>query len=279
MTPIYETLIQQVRASRFVHLDDTPVKLLAPGLGHAATGRIRVYRSEAATVFQCTPTREGRHPEAILDGYRGFIVADAYAGHNDLYGPGRATLISCWAHVRRTFHELKDDQPLALRLVQDIGALYEIERELADVDHDQRRRARIQRALPRIADIERRLRDAQPQSTPAIALGKAIAYARNRWPCLTTYTEHGFLPIDNNPAENALRPWAIGRKNWLSFGTLAAGQRAAIIATLIDNCRRHDLDPFAYLLDTAASLHQGCTAYHELTPAAYAAQRQRRSIA
>jgi transposase len=279
MEPIYQALISQVRDARYVHLDDTPVKLLSPGLGHAATGRIWVYRSEQATVFQCTETREGRHPEAFLAGYRGYIVADAYAGHNGLYGPERATPISCWAHVRRKFHELMNDQPLALRLVEDIGEIYRIERDLALVDDDVRRQSRMQRALPRIAAIEQCLRHSQPQTTPGSALGKAITYALNRWPHLTTYTTQGFLPIDNNPAENALRPWAIGRKNWLFFGSLVGGQRAAVIATLIDNCRRQGIDPFIYLLDTAAALHRGATDYHDLTPLASACRRDLRTTA
>lgn len=279
MEPIYQALILQVRAARYVHLDDTPVKLLAPGLGHAATGRIWVYRSEQATVFQCTETREGRHPEAFLGDYRGYILADAYAGHNGLYGPERATPISCWAHVRRKFHELMNDQPLARRLVEDIGEIYGIERDLALVDDGVRRQSRIQRALPRIAAMEQCLRHSQPQTTPGSALGKAISYALNRWPHLTTYTTQGFLPIDNNPAENALRPWAIGRKNWLFFGSLIGGQRAAVIATMIDNCRRQGIDPFIYLQDTTAALHRGCTDYHDLTPLASASRRDQRTTA
>ena len=277
--PIYQALIAQVRAARYVHLDDTPVKLLSPGLGHAATGRIWVYRSEEATVFQCTESREGRHPEAFLAGYRGFIVADAYAGHSGLYGPGRGTPIGCWAHVRRKFHEISTDEPVASRLVDDIAGLYGIEQELRLVGEDERRRSRLARAMPILCTIERRLRDAQSVSLPASALGKAIAYAINRWPTLTTYTAHGFVPIDNNPAENSLRPWAIGRKNWLFFGSLAGGQRAAVIATLIDNCRRQAIDPFTYLGQVTAALNQGCTDYLSLSPLAVAGRADRRTTA
>ena len=273
MMPIYQALSDQVRAARYVHLDDTPVKLLTPGLGHAATGRIWVYRSEEATVFQCTESREGRHPEAFLTGYRGFIVADAYAGHRGLYGPGRGTPIGCWAHVRRKFHELSADEPLAFRLVQDIRRLYDIERELSLVNEGERQRLRSERALPVISVIGSRLREAQMAVLPASALGKAIAYAVNRWPTLTPYTAHGFLPIDNNPAENALRPWAIGRKNWLFFGSHAGGERAATIATIIENCRMQDLDPYRYLCDTVAALHAGRNDYATLTPQAIARQR------
>ena len=96
-----------------------------------------------------------------------------------------------------------------------------------------------------------------------------------RWPTLTTYTTHGMLPIDNNPAENALRPWAIGRKNWLFIGSQKAGERAATLATLIENCRSNGLDPSAYLRDTVAALHRGVTDYDVLTPRIYATTNQR----
>lgn len=134
--------------SQAFHTDGLNATPLTPGLGHAATGRIWVYRSAEATVFQCTESRAGRHPESFLAGYCGFIVADAYAGHGGLYGPGRGTPIGCWAHVRRKFHEISADEPLALRLVQDIGKLYDIERELSMVDEDTRECLRGERALP-----------------------------------------------------------------------------------------------------------------------------------
>ncbi|MBA2721359.1 MAG: IS66 family transposase [Methylibium sp.] len=270
LAPVVEAIAVDVRAARWVHLDDTPVKLLDPGRGHTATARIWVYRSADAAVFRFTPTREGRHPAEFLGDYRGFIVADAYAGHERLYGPGRATPIGCWAHVRRKFHDIAEREPFALRMLDEIGRLYGIERELRLVDDDERRRARSTRATPLVTALRSRLDDARAKALPASDLGRAIAYAVTRWPTLTRYLEHGFLPIDNNPAENALRPWAVGRKNWLFFGSEAGGERAAIVATLIENCRMHRLDPFAYLLDTVAHLHRGCTDYAALTPRARA---------
>ncbi len=270
LRPICTVIASQVRAARFVHLDDTPVKLLDPGRGHTATARIWVYRSAHEAAFQFTATREGRHPAEFLGDYRGFIVADAYAGHERLYGPDRATAVGCWAHVRRKFYEIRDHDPFAGAMVGEIGQLYAIEGDLRLVGDDERRRVRRSRAAPLVARIRSRLGDAHATVLPASDLGRAVSYALTRWPALTPYLDHGFLPIDNNPAENALRPWAIGRKNWLFFGSQAGGERAAIVATLIENCRIQGLDPYAYLLDTVSHLHRGRTDYDALTPRAVA---------
>lgn len=279
--PIVDALADEVRTAPYLHLDDTPVQCLDPGRGRTATARIWVYRSATATVFRCTPTRAGRHPAEFLGDYRGFIVADAYAGHERLYrsaGSGLAKPVGCWAHVRRKFHELEGREPFAWRMVELIQHLYAVEDDLRLISDDhQRHRIRQRHAVPMLAQIRQQLDHARITALPSSALGQAIAYALTRWPTLVTYTQHGFLPIDNNPAENAIRPWAIGRKNLLFFGSLAGGERAAAISTIIENCRMQDIDPYGYLLETVAALHRGCTDYHALTPHAAAQAQDARS--
>jgi hypothetical protein len=270
MMPIVAVLSDQVRQASYLHLDDTPVRMLDPGRGRTATTRIWVYRSATATVFRFTTTREGRHPAEFLGDYRGHIVADGYAGHERLYGLDKATHCACWAHARRKFSELKDRSPLALAIVDDIQRLYAVERDLHDASDHDRWHARHHRSRPIITRIGDRITHAAIGTLPASDLGRAIAYTRDRFPQLQHYLAHGWLPIDNNPAENALRPWAIGRKNWLFFGSAAGGERAATIATIIDNCRRADLDPYCYLSDTIAALNAGRTDYAALTPHALA---------
>jgi transposase len=275
--PIYHAICNEVRAARYVHLDDTPIKMLSPGRGQTVTGRIWVYRSERETAFEFTESREGRHPAEFLRNYRGFVVADAYAGHNRLYGIDRATFICCWAHVRRNFSDIKDIYPFALRMVEEIQRLYLVEQDLRLVSDDERRRGREARSIPLLSRIHQLLTMAKISALPASDIGIAIDYALSRWPALIAYAQHGFLPIDNNPAENALRPWAIGRKNWLFVGSPEGGERAAIVTTLIENCRMQGLDPYAYLMDTIGELHRGCTEYRDLMPRVYAERRSDQS--
>ena len=273
MAPLVASLSDQVRQSPYIHLDDTPVRMLDPGRGHTATTRIWVYRSPSATVFRFSATREGRHPADFLGDYRGHVVADGYAGHERLYGLDKATHVACWAHARRKFSEIKDRYPLALALVEDIQRLYAVEdaaRLAPDADRHRRRQEQSRAIIDRIGS---RLDAAVAGRLPAADLGQAIDYTRKRWRQLRRFLDHGWLPIDNNPAENALRPWAVGRKNWLFFGSPAGGERAATIATIIENCRMQDLDPYRYLCDTVAALHTGRTDYAALTPQAIARQR------
>jgi transposase len=279
MGPIIAVLSDQVRQSSYIHLDDTPVRMLDPGRGRTATTRIWVFRSPTATVFRFSTTRAGRHPGDFLGDYRGHIVADAYAGHEQLYGIDQAAHAACWAHARRTFSDIKHHAPLALEMMEEIQRLYDIEaaaRHLTDAD---RQRRRHERSRPIVDRITQRLDQAAANTLPASALGIAINYARQRWPQLRRFLDHGFLPIDNNPAENALRPWAIGRKNWLFFGSPAGGERAAAIGTIIENCRQQHLDPYRYLCDTIAALHTGTTDYAALTPRAVAERQDTAGIA
>ena len=166
-----------------------------------------------------------------------------------------------------------DRSPLALALVEDIQRLYTVEdavRFAPDVDRYRQRQERSRAIIGRIGE---RLDAAVAGRLPAADLGQAIDYTRKRWRQLTRFLDHGWLPIDNNPAENALRPWAVGRKNWLFFGSPEGGERAATVATIIENCRMQDLDPYRYLCDTVAALHAGRTDYADMLPQAIAKRR------
>ena len=149
---------------------------------------------------------------------------------------------------------------MALALVEDIQRLYSIEDAARHVSDAERHRLRQERSRAIIDRIGEQLDQAVAGRLPAADLGQAIDYTRKRWPQLRRFLTHGWLPIDNNPAENALRPWAVGRKNWLFFGSPAGGERAAILATIIENCRHHHLDPYHYLGDTIAAITCGVMA-------------------
>jgi hypothetical protein len=241
-----------------VHADDTPVPVLAPGQGQTKTGRLWTYvrddrpagdTAAPAVWFAYSPDRKGEHPGRHLEGFRGVLQADAYAGFHHLYQDHQIQEACCWAHVRRKFYDLQQAHasPLATEAVQRIGQLYDIEREIRGCSPDERKQARQVRARP-VVDAMRTwfevsLRKLSHKSDVALA----IQYALNRWTALTRYLENGQIEIDNNAAERALRAIALGRKNYLFAGSDAGGERAALLYSLIGSAKLNGLDPEAYL--------------------------------
>ncbi|MFO0847176.1 MAG: IS66 family transposase [Gemmataceae bacterium] len=206
--------------------------------------------SNPYTVFDLTPGRGKEYPEAFLAGYTGYVQADAYAGYNGVHGGVRH--VGCWMHARRGFVEAQQSDPAkageALALIR---TLYAVERALADTGLvgdalAEGRRTRAGPVLDRFAgwlDIESRT--ARPKSP----LGAAIAYARNGWPSLTRYVTDGRLAIDNGPAERAVRPLAVGRRNWLFVGGDGGLATAAVLLSVCASAKRHGLNAWAYLRD------------------------------
>jgi transposase len=267
LEPIWQALGDEVRRHPYLHLDDTPIRQLDPGRGHCATARLWVYRSPEEVVFQFTPTRAGRWPMEFLHDYRGFVVADALAAHNQLFTSGERTEVACWAHARRNFHKLEDDDPIARDLVVRIGRLYDVERIARAWPAWQRADLRRREAVPIITALRQHLATIHG---PTGALANAIGYVVDQWTALNRYLEHGFLPIDNNAAERAIRPVALGRKNYLFVGSTDGERWAAIFYSLMENCRIQKLDPYRYLVDIFAAIHAGQRDYHALTPRAWA---------
>jgi transposase len=247
LRPICDAIRMGVLAGGYVQADETPVSYLEPGgdvlfdwqTSRAAACLEKVIAADFSGTIQC-------------DGYSAY---GAFArGHK-----GKITLAGCWAHVRAKFHEALDQAPRTTAwLLGQIGHLYRIERGLREQRAGPRLRAairawqsrpiqeRIQRALIRLKSSHRHL----PQSL----LGRAIDYALSQWPTLGVWLEDGRVEIDNNLLENAIRPAALGRKNWLFIGHAQTGQRGAILYTIIESCRRRGLDPYAYLRDALARL-------------------------
>lgn len=248
----------RVLASGIVHHDDTPVDLVTEGM---QAGRyIREARLWVATVprrdgpwthFHFTASREGRHVEEFFAGYAGTVMSDDFAGYGRL-DPDRVKRSACWTHARRKFFEAQDSNPLeAAEMLERIGVLYKLEGSVdPGVEHDaQRAQMRQELALPQLVAIRERLDLWAPKALPKSPLGKAIDYAVDNWPRLLRYTQDPRLPIDNNVAEQAIRPVALGRKNWLFLGSERGGHAAAIYMTLVATCRRAGVNPFDYLQD------------------------------
>jgi len=274
LSPIAEAVFREVLAGPFVHADETPVtmKLLPRG-----TKKAYLYtctdREQVGFRFATGRSKEG--PIEMLGTYSGFVHRDAYAGYIEAMKRGGATWVACWAHVRRGFHEaLKTDPEGASKMLAMIQLLYRVEADARELDDAARQQARAERSVPLLERIKTELAEQARTALPSGALGQAVAYAQNQWPALIRYVEHGMLAIDNNAAERALRPIAVGRKNWLVAGSEEGGHRAAILYTLVGSCKLLNINPLEYLRDvlTRVSTHPS-SRVAELTPKGWKAAR------
>jgi len=253
LAPLQERMRRLVRASAVIHTDDTPVPVQARGRGRTKQGRFWVYvgdRDHRYAVFQYTPDRAASGPQGWLKGYEGYLQADAYAGYQEVYDTGRVREVACWAHARRKFYEARTTNPgVCLQAMAWIKRLYAIEREARErgLEPGQILLLRQERAVPLLEQFRPWLdaQDVLPKSPTAAA----IAYVCSRWDAFTRYTTDGLLSIDNNPAENALRRVALGRKNWLFAGSDQGGHTAATLFSLIASAALHELDPYRWLRD------------------------------
>ena len=265
LSPLVEAVGQHVMTAEKLHADDTPVPVLAPGTGKTKTGRLWVYlrderphggKDPPAVVYRYSPDRKGEHPRSHLAGFRGFLQADGYSGFGPLYkaadGKGAVvTEIACWAHARRNFYDIHvaTKAPLAADALERIGRLFDVERTINGLPPAERQRIRQAKARPLVDDLAAFFDATLPRLSGKSDLAGAIRYARTRWAALTRYLDDGRLEISNNAAERAIRPLALGRKNYLFAGSDAGGQRAAAIYTLVQSAKLNNLDPEAYLRD------------------------------
>jgi len=258
LRPLVEALKRYALAAAKVHADDTPLPVLAPGHGKTQTGRLWPYvrddrpagdEAAPAVWFAYSPNRRGEHPQTHLKSFAGILQADAYAGFAPLYAGGQIVEAACWAHVRRKFFDLHQAHasPVAAEALQRIRALYAIEAETRGQLPARRQTVRAARAGPLLADCQTWLTRTLATLSQKSALAEAIRYALARWPALTRYVEDGRIEIDNNAAERALRPVALGRKNFLFAGADVGGERAAALYSLIGSALLNGIDPEAYL--------------------------------
>jgi transposase len=251
--PLVALLTKRVLSSKVVHTDDTSVKLIDHDLHGTRTARFWAYVGDAAnpyTVYDFTETRQRDGPQTFLQGYRGYLQADAYGGYDGVYlaSQGDIVEVACWAHCRRYWWKAREqDPPRAHRVLAVIRRLYDIEREADEMDADERCRLRGEHAAPLLDELEGWL-DEQTL-LPQSLIGKAQTYTRNQWTALRRYLDDGDLSIDNNLSERTVKPVAIGRKNWLFVGSPPAGRRAAVLMSLVASCKANQVEPWAYLRD------------------------------
>jgi transposase len=269
LDPLIEALRKDVSASDVLHGDDTPVPVLAPGLGKTKTGRLwtyvrdgRSYGSDVppACAFFYSPDRKGTHPQSHLKNFKGILHADGYAGFNAIFETGAVTeaacrrskrIAACWAHARRKFFDVHaaSGSPLAKEALDRIAALYAMEAKIKAKPPDERRQYRQQQTEPLIADLKLWLEATLSKISGKSELAKAMRYTQSRWPALCCYLNDGRVEIDNNAAERSIRGIALGRKNYLFAGSDTGGIRAAAIYSLIETCKLNAIDPEAYLRD------------------------------
>ena len=255
LAPLAAALKAHILAQPVVHADETPVSLLAPGKGKTKKAYVWVYRTtnfaaQRAVYFDFTPGRGGEHPRRVLEDFKGTLVSDDYAGYHALHAGG-VTAALCMAHARRRLfeaHKLNGSQ-IAGEAIARIAKLYEIEREGREMEPDERLALRRRLARPLADDLHTWLIEQRQRLANADVTAKAIDYSLSNWRALMRYLDDGHVPIDNNAAENAIRPLCIGRRNWLFVGSQQAGERAAVVLSVIESAKLCEHDPWAYLKD------------------------------
>jgi transposase len=253
--PLEQTLRRAIFESDVLFTDDTPIPLQVKGNGKLKKARLWVYvrggTGPPLTTYDFSIDRSKRRPLDFLDGYRGYVHADAYSGYDELFRKEDIIEVGCWAHVRRKFDEAASSRPKeATDILARIARLYhEVETPCADMTPDERRRFRQEHAAPLLDGIFEKIEELRRQTTPSEPLRKAIDYALNQRKALRRYLEDGRLRPDNNLAENAMRPVAIGRKNWLFVGSERGGRAAALFMGLVKSCKDCEINPWEYLDD------------------------------
>lgn len=255
LEPLVALLKEFVLGHGVIHVDETPVSLLAPGKGKTKKAYVWVYRttnfvSQRAVFYDFCNSRSGEHPRRVLGDFSATLVSDDYVGYHASHRGGvRAAL--CWAHARRKLFEAHahTGSEIAGQAVALIAKLYELEREARELAPDARQLLRQQHSAPIVKALHTWLVEKRQALAKADVTAKAIDYSLSNWPALIHFLDDGNVPIDNNAAENAMRPLAVGRKNWLFVGSQQAGERAGNILSLIESAKLNGHDPWAYLKD------------------------------
>jgi transposase len=265
LAPLVEALRTHVMSGHKLHADDTPVPVLAPGLGKTKTGRLWTYVRDDRPAGDPTPPavwfcysadRKGEHPMKHLSSFTGTLQADGYAGFDHVYETGRVREAGCWAHVRRKFYDLAvaHKSPTATEAIERIGALYAIEKDIRGRPPEGRREVRNACARPLLESLKQWLEETLGELSRKSDTAIAVRYALGRWEALMRYCDDGGLEIDNNAAERSLRAVVLGRKNYLFSGSDRGGESAAAIYSLIGTAKLNGLNPESYLRNVLARI-------------------------
>jgi len=276
--PLLNLMRDSLLNSQVVHCDETRVQVLKePGREPSSQSWMWVQTggppSRPVILFDYSTSRAQEVPTRLLDGYCGYVMTDDYAGYNAVGAQPGVERLGCWAHARRKFVEAQKVQPkgktgradIALNL---INKLYGVERNLSDVSDEARKAGRHERSVPLLGQLKSWMEKTQPQVTAQNALGKAVNYLASNWSKLERYLEEGFLPMDNNAAERAIRPFVIGRKNWLFSDTPKGAVASAQLYSLVETAKANGQEPYAWLRHALEQLPHASTVadYESLLP-------------
>jgi transposase len=254
---LYDRMRTHLLARDILHADETPLQVLRePGRSAETISYLWLYRTgregPAIVLYEYQKTRGGEHPRNFLSGFHGYLHVDGYPGYHKVTG---ATLVGCWAHARRKFDEalkaLPDDKQKGAVTAREgldfCNRLFAIERDIKDAPPEERLKIRTERSRPVVDAFLSWLRTQRSRVLPKSTLGKAIAYCLNQWEKLEAFLKDGRLELDNNRSERSIKPFVIGRKNWLFSNTPRGAKASATIYSIIETAKENGLSPFAYL--------------------------------
>ena len=282
LRPVYDVLREQLCRELVLHADETTLQVLKePGRSSTSKSYMWLYRTsgcakQAVVLYEYQPTRKAEHAETFLRGFNGWLHADGYQGYHKL--PGNIRVVGCWAHARRKFDEalqtlpkeMQKDAPAAIGECY-CSRLFRLEQAFAELTLKERYEKRLEQEKPVLDALLSWANEMQAKTAPKSALGRAIHYLLEQWPYLTRYLEDGRLELSNNRAERSIKPFVMGRKNWLFANTPGGAQASAVIYSLIETAKENKLDPYKYLLwvlQSAPGLSETDAAWAEqFTPA------------
>lgn len=261
LAPLYEAHRAFVLAAKVLHADETPVRMLDPGAGKTARAYVWAYaRGEhdetAGVVYEFCRGRGSKYPADFLAEWRGTLTCDDYGGYDAIFQREGRIEAGCLAHARRKFDELAKAKASAVAqlAIERIAKLYRVEAQAREMDAAQRLAHRQQYAAPLWDELHAWMRAERERVADGGAIAAVLDYSLRRWVALGRFLHDGAVSIDNNHIENLMRPWAMGRKAWLFAGSELAGQRAAMVMSLVQSARLHGHDPWVYLRDVLGRL-------------------------
>jgi len=267
--PLWRLMRAELLRSAKLFVDETTAPVLDPGRGRTKKGYFWVLARDdrpwqggapAAVVYSYAPGRGGKHAVALLEGYAGVLQTDGYAAYRQLADPkrpgGPVTLAFCWAHWRRLWFDIarSPPAPIAAEALKRIAELYRIEAEIRGKSADQRRAVRQQNAKPLVTALKTWIEKTLVQVPGGSSIAEVIRYGLNQWDGLVRFLDDGRIEIDSNAVERSMRPIALSRKNALFAGSDERAENWACLASLIETCKLHAINPEAYFTDVLTKL-------------------------